>query len=172
MTNKGQFFSSEVLMAYFIFSLAIIMVFFLWNVAVKEINQSEEMYNLEEKAVSLGEKLVKTEGVPKNWTKKNVMSVGLAKEKQPRVLDKTKIIEFIQLMNESYEERSHLLGLGKYDFFFNLTDMQGGQIIIENLTCATGKKPSQEKSKLPVERTALWNDSIVKVKLIVWEELI
>lgn len=170
MKFKAQFFSSEVVVAYFIFSLAVIMIFFLWNTAIKEINQSEEIYNLEEQANNLGEKLVKTAGIPENWTKDDVMSVGLAREGQPRELEERKILEFLELMNESYLEKSHLLGLGKYDFFFNLTDINGTQLFLENLTCSAGRMPLEEKNKITTERTALWNDDIVKVKVIVWEK--
>lgn len=168
--KKGQFFSSEVLIGYFIFSLAIIMVFFLWNTAVKEINNSEEIYNLEEKAVGLGEKLVKTPGIPENWSKGDVMSIGLAKEGEARVLEERKIREFIELMNESYNEKAQLLGLGKFDFFFNLTDINGTQITLGEITCATGKTPWEEKAKITTERTALWNNTIVKVIVTVWEK--
>lgn len=165
--NKSQVFSSEVLVAYFIFSLTVILILFLWNVATTEIRNSERLYALEEKANDLGEKLIKTRGIPENWTKDDVLAIGLSTE-EARILDPRKVKEFVELMNESYEEKSHLLGLGKYEFFFNLTDIDGNQIKIENVSCFTGRIPEDEIEKLTVRRTGLLNGSIVRITLTVW----
>ena len=169
---KGQVFSSEVVMAYFIFSLTLVIVLFLWNISFRQIKNSEKFYLLEETAFNLGEKLVKTSGFPNNWTKENVISVGLTSSpNEPRVLDESKILEFVYMMNSSYyyeETRGSILGIGKYEFYFNLTDINGTTIKIQNVSCHTGKIPENTNEMITVTRTALLNGEIVRLILTVW----
>lgn len=169
--DLAQVFSSETLLAYMIFSLAIVIVFFLWTTTITEIKNSERFYAMEEAAIDLGEKLVKTPGTPTNWqneTEEKILSIGLTFANEPRILQKEKILSFIKIMNTSYEERANLLGIGKYNFYFNLTDINGTTIILENISCATGKKPYLPIEMITIKRTALLDEMIVRIILTVW----
>lgn len=167
----AQIFSSETLLAYMIFSLAIVIVFFLWTTTIIEIKNSERFYAMEEVALDLGEKLIKTVGIPINWhetEEEKILSIGLANKDEPRVLNKEKILNFLRIMNSSYEDRANLLGIGKYDFYFNLTNINGTTIILENMSCVTGKKPHLPIEMITIRRTALLNETIVRVILTIW----
>ncbi len=166
--NKAQVFSAEVLLGYTIFSLTIIIVLFLWTVTLQEIKNSENFYAMEETVLDMGEKLVKTPGQPLNWTEDDVLNIGLTETTEPRILRERKIFDFVMIMNSSYEDRSNLLGLGKYDFYFNMTDIDGKTIEIRNVSCYTGKKPDAPVEMITITRTALLNQTIVKIFLTVW----
>ncbi|HDI72858.1 MAG TPA: hypothetical protein ENF58_01855 [Candidatus Altiarchaeales archaeon] len=180
--KRAQVSSGELLMACFIFFLVLIMAITIWNNTTEKIKGSERFYDLEETAVDISEKLVRTGGIPSGWSKENVTVIGLANE--PRVLDQGKILEFLDMMNDSafnnppcndpgisnYECNKHILGIGKYEFYFTLEDINGTTIEIENISCYTGKEPQNETEKLTVTRTAILNNKIVRMVLTLWYE--
>ena len=61
-----------------------------------------------------------------------------------------------------------MLGIGRYDFYFNLTDTNGTTMTINGTPCATGKRPLNETSMLTVPRLGILEDEIAKVRLTVW----
>jgi len=173
--RKGQGFSTEFLLAYLIFSLVLILAFYLWNTTTADIIESKNRYEIEDKAVDLAEKLLRTRGIPANWSLADVESIGLADDS--RILNPEKILAFIILMNSSnsnYENNKWLLGIGKYDFYFNMTDINGTTMIINgtllnDTLCATGKLPVNETSMITVPRVGILEDEIVKIRITVWE---
>lgn len=175
--KRAQVSSGELLMAYFIFFLVLTMAITIWSNTTEKIKGSERFYDLEETAVDLAEKLVRTGGVPSTWDKENVTVIGLANE--PRVLDQGKVLEFLDMMNDSaynnpctgisnYECNKPILGMGKYEFYFTLKDINGTTMEIENISCITGRAPIDEIEKLTVVRTAILEGGIVRVILTVW----
>jgi hypothetical protein len=115
----------------------------MWTTTTLQINQSELVYTMDESATNAAEKLVRTGGLPRNWSKldvDNISAIGLVNES--RVIDSGKLARFLRMMSNStvpsaydnpcndgsvsppptnYECNKHFLGLGKYDFHFNLT---------------------------------------------------
>ncbi len=168
LKEKAQVFSAEILLGYFIFFLTLVIVFFMWTTTIQEIKNSEKFYAMEETVLDLGESLVKTPGHPINWTDETVSSIGLTETNEPRILNGRKVSDFVRIMNSSYEDRANLLGIGKYDFYFNLTDINGTTLEICNTSCATGKKPYLPVEMITITRTALMNQTIVKMFLTVW----
>ncbi len=169
--KTAQVFSGEFLIAYFIFAIALVLVFYMWDTTIAEIMQSEHLCDLEDTSVDVAEKLIKTRGIPENWSLNDVDSIGLAGES--RILDQEKVLKFLKMMNASnsnYENNKYLLGIGKYNFYFKITDIEGDTIKINNLTCETGKVPVNETQMLTITRTAILNDEIVRTILTVWEE--
>jgi hypothetical protein len=184
--KRAQSTSMEFLVGYFIFFLLLTLTVVLWSEKVSEIQYSENFYDREETAVDVAEKLVRTHGVPADWGSQNVTVIGLADE--PRVLSKNKIIEFLQIMNYSetaptspiylssgcanlsnYECNKEVLGVGKYDFYFNLTDINGTVMEINNMTCITGKSPVNETDAITITRTAILDNQRARMKLTLWE---
>ena len=167
--RKAQAFSSEFLLAYFIFLMVLSIAFYMWDSTILDITQSEKIYGIEETCNDISEKLLRTQGNPKNWTSSNVLSVGLADEN--RILNPDKILNFVSMMNESgYEDNAYLMGAGKYDFYFNLTNLAGNSIIINNKICVAGKIPTNDTEYImTVRRTAILNNEIVRVRVTLFD---
>ncbi len=168
--KRAQIFSAEFLLAYFIFSLALITAFYLWNSINSDILASERIYEIEEISVDTAEKLVNTAGLPYNWNSAGeILSIGLANES--RILDQGKILKFKEIMNSSnsnYEDNKYILGIGRYDFYLNITDINETGISIGNQSLSAGKIPINETYKITTIRTAILNNEIVRIKLTVW----
>lgn len=169
--KRAQVFSGEFLLAYFIFSLALVTTFYLWNNINSDILESERLYDMEEASVDITEKLVNTGGLPNDWNSAGqILSIGLANDS--RILDHGKILKFIEIMNAStsnYEDNKYLLGIGKYDFYLSITDINGSIIRIENRSLSTGKIPINDTYKITAVRTAIFNNTIIRMRLTVWK---
>lgn len=169
--KRAQVFSGEFLLAYFIFSIALITAIYLWNSISLDILESERLYDMEDVSVDMAEKLVNTHGLPYNWNSAGeILSIGLVNES--RVLDSGKILRFVEIMNVSnsnYEDNKYLLGIGRYDFYVNVIDINGSSIFIGNQSISAGKIPVNETYKITTIRTAIFNNTIVRVKLTLWK---
>jgi len=182
LRRRAQVFSSELIIAYFIFSIVLVSVFFLWDTTTKNILRSERLHEMDKLATDAVEKLIRTSGYPEDWTDKsldNISSIGLANES--RILDQEKILKFIDLMDGSrydnlcnditvsnYNCSRHLLGMKKYEFYFTMTDIDGNILNLEGQNCSTGNLPINEDYKIPIKRSAMLNDEIVKISFVVW----
>lgn len=178
MDEKGQVFSGELLLAYAIFTLALILVVYMWSSVVGDIFESEGMYDLENAAMDMSETLMKTPGVPETWNKSNVDAVGLVNTS--RSLGEEKVLYFIDLMDSNlydsncgggisnYECNKHLTGIGVYDFYLSMEYLNGSVVSINGRPCTTGKQPASETKKITVTRTGLLNTTIVKTRITVW----
>jgi hypothetical protein len=182
LRKRGQIISGEFILATVIFMLVLGMILLMWTMTTVQINQSELVYSMDEAATGAVEKLVRTEGLPTNWSglaADNISAVGLAGES--RVLDYAKTVRFLSLMNDSsssstpaaydnpcvtgtkYDCNRHLMGLGKYDFHLNLTYLNGSFID------ETGIPPSSDSGYIiSKKRNALLNGSVVTITLSVW----
>ena len=185
--RKAQASSSELLIAYFIFFLALTMAIVLWTDTTETIDSRERLIDFEDMAANIAEKLVRTPGDPSNWTSNNVSVIGLAYE--PRTLSPEKLQVFMDLMNDSkpsaecpgisnYECNKHLLGVGKNNFYLalketnwtdtNRTDTNWTILRIGNMNCTAGKYPVNDTEKITVKRTALLQGNITRLEFTLW----
>lgn len=175
--KRGQLSSGEIIVAYFIFFLALTASITLWVDATNKINNRERLAEFQDAASDIAEKLVRTKGVPLNWTKEDVAAIGLARE--ARILSPEKILYFVELMNDSttssgcgaiseYECNKHLMGLGKYDFYFQLEDLEGEIINIGGVNCIAGRVPVNEAEKITIIRSAILEENITRIKFTLW----
>lgn len=180
MKEKAQVFSGEFLMAYFIFMIVLTLTLFLWSHTTREIRKVDDFRVIEERAVDVGEQLLRTTGYPKNWTAQDVITIGLANES--RTLDGGKLQTFILMMDPSlynnscsgnisnYNCSKYLLGLGQYHFYFTMTDLNGTLVDVEGSQAITGVNPVNEANVLTITRTAIYDEIIVKIIITVWSE--
>jgi len=178
MKDRGQVFSGELLIAYVVFTLVLIIVVYLWGNTVKDILESEDTYELEKRAVDVSEKLIRTSGSPETWNRTNVYSVGLVNDS--RHLNEDKMLDFVYLMSpteyenscgggiSNYECNKHLTGVGVYNFYFIMEYLNDSTVSINGQSCTTGKQPENEKNKVTMTRTGLLNTTIVRTKTVVW----
>jgi len=165
--SVAQLFSGEFLLAVVVFMIAFSLTFILWSNSQVNVLSSEGIYEMEDIGNNVVEQLIRTKGIPENWTHENVKSIGLAN--QARILNPNKTIAFIYLMNSSnYEYNKYLLGIGSYNFYLNLTDVNGTTIRINNVTLSTGMYPSNETRKLSIVRTSILDNSTVRIAFIIW----
>jgi hypothetical protein len=177
--RKGQVSSGEIVLAYFIFFIALTIAISMWVSEIEHIRTNNRFFDFEDAASDIAEKLVRTQGIPTNWDEDNVATIGLADE--PRVLSRQKIKMFINLMNESkastdpdcagesnYNCSKSLLGVGKYDFYITIEDLNGTVIRVDNLTVIAGRYPVDETDKITIMRPSIVNNSIVQLKLTLW----
>ena len=185
--RKAQASSTELLIAYFIFFLALTMAVVLWTDTTETINNRERLTDFEELSSNIAEKIIRTPGDPSNWTSDKVSVIGLAYE--PRTLSPEKILAFIDLMNDSkpsgacpglsnYECNKHLLGVGKHNFYFalketnwtaaNWTDMNWTIMIMGNMNYTAGKYPVNDTEKITVKRTAILQGNITRMEFTLW----
>lgn len=178
--KRAQVSSGELLIAYFIFFFVLALTITRWSSTVEKIEDSERLSDLEDASTDIAEKLVRTKGVPPGWGRENVTVIGLADE--PRILNPEKILIFLDMMNDSafnnppcndseisdYECNKHLLGIVHYELYFTLNDINGSIMEIENRSCFTGREPSDDIEGIAATRTAILNNEIVRVTLILW----
>ncbi len=177
--RKGQATSWEFLLACLIFFFTLATAISLWKSTTDRISESERFNVFDDTAVNVAEKLVRTRGAPENWTRNNVYVVGLADE--PRMLNRSKVGEFLVLMNDSsfvntcndvsisnYKCNKNLLGVGRFDFYFNMTDINGTTIVLNNMTCKAGQTPPFDVDQITIPRTGILDGTIVRIKLTLW----
>jgi hypothetical protein len=169
--REGQLFSSDISVATVIFLASLAIVFFVWNSVVDDIQGAESLRDMQKAVSEVAEQIVRTPGVPSNWNIYNVEAVGLASQDR-LLLESDKVLGFLQLMNSSgpaYEDNKHKAGLTPYDFYFEMSHLEGGIVQIGNIEAVTGLAPSDAREVLTAVRSAIYNDEIVRVKLIMWQ---
>ena len=177
--RKGQVSSGEIVLAYFIFFIALTIAVTMWVNEVDHIRTKNKFSDFEDTASDIAEKLVRTRGIPGEWGENNVTTIGLADE--PRVLSPAKVKMFLDLMNDTkasanvkcsgisnYECNKELLGVGKYDFYFTLEDLNGTIISVDNIKVIAGRYPIDETNQLTNTRPSIFNNNIVQLKLTLW----
>lgn len=179
MKNKmrGQMFSGEFLLALVTFMAAFIVAMSMWSTTLRETMESENVRMMENSAVDAAENLIRTPGVPANWTVEEVASIGLAN--RSRVLLERKVADFVYYMSDTnsslcsggsnYECNQYRLGMGGYNFYFNMTYMNGSTVAAQNVSAYTGRRPVNETDVVTVTRSAIYNDEISRIYFMVWK---
>jgi len=148
---KGQIWSLDFAASLTVFLMVLLPLFFVWNY-VNFQNQHEATLNeMERRALSISDALIRTGGSPSDWDSANVKSIGLASS--DNVLDPAKVSEMFSM---NYNKTKAMLG-GEYDFYFSLTDLNGTSY------GSIGNKSAGEVI-VPVERYCIHNDRIVKME--------
>jgi len=137
-----------------------------------EIQHSKMINEMEGLSVEVSEQLLRTTGIPANWTESDVEVVGLADDR-PRVLNSTKISNFVDMMSYSdgdYDANRHLLGTRAYDFYFNMTYLNHTQVEIDGTQCFTGRSPADENVSdiVTATRTSILDDEIIRIRFTIW----
>ena len=175
--TRGQMFSGEFLLALVTFMAAFIIAMSMWSTTMRETMESENVKVMENTAVDAAENLIRTPGVPANWTVEEVLSVGLANSS--RVLSERKVADFVYYMSDSngslcsggsnYECNQYRLGMEGYNFYFNMTYMNGSTVQARNVSAYTGRLPLNETHVVTVTRSVIFNDEISRIYFTVWE---
>ncbi len=177
--DSGQVFSGEFLLGFMLFMAALVIMLNLWDVSTSDVLTLENRRAMAEYSVEAAEKLVRTPGIPADWGVWNVTSLGLANES--RVLMEHKLLSFKELMSDenttlcslpgstNYDCNAYVMGIGGYDFYFNLTYLNDSTVTYNNVSYYTGRPPVNESERITVVRAALFNNELARIYFTVWE---
>jgi len=177
MRGRGQSFSGEFLVGFVMFMGCLILLLAMWNNSTKDVLITERKMIMSEQGVNAIEKLVRTPGTPDNWGVGNVTSLGLVNNS--RILMPEKVKAFVRLMSDTdndlckpgipnYECNAYLLGMGGFQFRFNMTYMNGTVAIVNGTRAETGRWWDNYTDSLALTRTAILGDEIVRIRFIIW----
>lgn len=156
-TKKAQVWSLDFIVSLMIFMAALIPLFFAWNYVNMQ-NQQQIMFGeAENQALQVTDALVRTRGLPEGWDQTSVNVIGLASEEN--VLNATKVSYLLSMGGSDYE-RTRAIMTGGYDFFLNITDING------TVHGTIGTKP-EGSAIIPVERYCICNGRITKIEFAI-----
>lgn len=156
---KGQVWSLDLAVSMIIFIGALASVVFAWNFMSTGTIESQEMKSLQLKSLGISDSLMRTPGIPEDWNKSNVVVIGLVTD---GLLDRHKVE---QLISMDHNKTLQLLDLGGYDFYFEISDING---TVYNNTLPVISPDA--KIIVPSERYATYNGRAAKVKFVIWSE--
>jgi hypothetical protein len=155
--RKAQVWSLDFVVSMVIFLLALIPLFFVWD-HMNVQNQQDAYFNeAENAALSISDALLRTKGLPEGWSDANVEVVGLASEEG--ALNMTKVASLMSMGSSEYN-RTRAILTGGFDFFLNITDLNGTSY------GTIGSKP-EGRMVVPVERYCIANERIAKLELAI-----
>lgn len=154
---RGQVWSLDFVTSVIVFLIVFIPLFFIWSYLNVQNQQEMLIDDLETLTMSVSDSLVRTRGMPEGWDTSDVKQIGLAEEEN--VLNSTKVSHFLSMGTSEYN-RTRAILTGGYDFFFNLTDVNGTQL------GAIGSKPP-DRMTIPIERYCLHSGRIVKLEFAI-----
>ncbi len=152
--RKAQVWSLDFATSFVIFMLVLIPLFFIWSYVNTQNQQQLIFDDLENTALSVSDALVRTKGLPEDWNPSDVSVIGLASEEN--VLNATKVSYLLAMGSADYNMTRNIL-TGGYDFFFNLTDLNG-------TSYGTIGSKAENRMVVPLERYCLYNDRIAKLE--------
>lgn len=162
MGKKAQVWSLDFALSLLIFMSALFAVVFAWNYISANTMETQEMHELQLKALTLSDSLIRTKGIPLDWNESTAQVIGLAAEEN--VLNVTKVQYFVNMSSDDYDSLKGLLDIGFYDFYLEVVDLNG--TVYKNTTT-----PVDPDSPIiiPIERYAMYNGRIAKVKFVIWD---
>ena len=157
--RKAQLWSLDMAFSLLIFFSAMLAAVFAWNYISLDTAQSQQLREMQLKALSLSDSLIRTPGIPGDWNMTTVSVIGLASN--DNVLDEGKVNEFV---NMSHTLARTLLDIRPYDFYFEVRDING--TVYKNSTIPISAGSSVV---VPANRYALYAGRIVNVMFVLWE---
>lgn len=153
--KKGQVFGSDFVVSAVLFLIILFASVELWNTAAVKYSSSDSNELMQKKIVSITDALIKTEGIPNNWTNETVKLIGVS-EKTIQVLNREKLAEMKKI---SYSNLKSILGVSDYEVYLVFENSTGNTINIDGELLEYGQKQSNQKDLVPFRRLVLVNDS-------------
>ncbi len=143
--SRGQVFTLDMAIGAIVFLFIATLSTLAWDNLNAQIASAEQRKDLEFAVFSSSESLLKTPGNPVFWDASNVSamkSFGLATVSSDsgalagsHVLNASKAVFFLQLLEENYSDAKRVLGAGAFEFGFSIKN-KSKEII--NLSCNPG----------------------------------
>ena len=117
---KAQLFSSDMIVAVFLFLAVASAALFAWNSAADKSVQTTQRRDMEITGTRILDILVKSPGYPIDWENKNATTIGLAS--YDRTIDANKLNAFLDM---DYNRTREIFGI-PYNYFFKLGNYTKG----------------------------------------------
>ena len=130
---KSQAAVADLFIAFFLFIIILSATIYTWNLYITRIDEERENNEITMKAFQAAEALVKSQGIPENWSLSNVNLTGLAENE--RILSFKKVDLFVNLTEEQIK---NIFKIQLYNFSFVLKDIEGNKI--KEIGSITGEK--------------------------------
>jgi hypothetical protein len=133
LNKQGQISSIDLLIAILLFALIFFSLRGAWLDTIDSALKDSDAFEMQVLSSEAMDSLIKTPGFPTNWNSTNVELIGLAEKEN--VLNEKKVLAFEAI---SYETAKTKLGLGKYDFSFDINSINPsnnitiGQVVDSN----------------------------------------
>ncbi|MFH1445366.1 MAG: hypothetical protein ABIF08_02710 [Nanoarchaeota archaeon] len=161
---KAQVWSTDFIVSAVIFLSAFLLLMFSWSYVTIITQEQAATNDIESAVLEVTDILVRSPGLPKNWTVINVKSIGLAVKENE--LDDVKIENFLAL---DYGKSKDLLGIRNYDYYLEAYNLDNSTVKTQSGTdIIKGQYPADPAIVIPLERYALYNENIVKLKFVFW----
>ena len=157
--KKGQLWTLDMTLSLLIFFSALLSALFAWNYMSAETVENREFKELQLKAFEITDSLIRTPGIPSDWNDSTVQVIGLAYS--DNIIEGNKVNEFVGM---NHDKARSMLSINPYDFYFEVKDING--TVYENTTVPLSGSAS---TIVPIERYAVYNNRIVKVKMFFWQ---
>jgi len=168
---KGQFWSIDAMFAIFIFSIALIIVAFIWSTVNNQIAStfSSSAVSMRLEAQILAASLL-SEGSPSNWyslvnttnssTWKGIF-IGIENNNHVGSISNSKLATFISMSNYNYQATKQALGIG-YEYYI--------KIIGKDLDINIGHNPKTYNalSIYTTNETAIYDGENVNIEIYIW----
>lgn len=159
-SKKSEIAVTDLFIALFMATILIIFIVYSWNKYVMVLSDNIDYNEMQIIAFQITDLLVKSKGEPENWEEdpENVYVIGLAGS--DRNLSTEKVDAFIN--NITYDNASLILGMGFYDFYFQLKHINGtrlkefGQGSIPNRSVVNVPRLVYYKNEKAILEFALW----------------
>lgn len=148
-----------------IFAFVVSIVVFAWNYSTQNSMDQVNFNILQNDVMMISDSLIRVSGLPEDWNDTNVQVIGLADEEN--VLNSTKVLRFIGL---DYGFTKSILGIGNYDFYFDIRYPNNTIMEISGTTLTKGIHPVGQDSRIvvPVERYVILDGNVGKMEFFLW----
>jgi hypothetical protein len=155
MLLKAQL-SYDFIIAAFVFFLVVSVLLLQWAGVTSQIDETRYLDDLIEKAYLTSDVWFRS-GVPNNWNKTNVISLGF---KDNYEFNQTKMNSLTEI---GYNASKQLLGLGDVEYYFLVYDETNTTLF------NFGSMPSNSRDVIKVKRAGILNSSFVFLDAVVWK---
>jgi len=152
---KGQLFSTDLFMSFFIFIIVFGVLMVFWSNALENQARDERLKDLELEVMRVSDLLVRTTGYPENWENldsDNIRNIGLVSS--DRHIDNAKLNAFLLL---SYSESKIKLSVQRFDYYFRLVNA--------NIT----KGVTGGNDKIIIRRPVVFNGTVDVIEFELWK---
>jgi hypothetical protein len=164
---RGQIWSVDFFSAVIALSIIMLLFILVWNSLTQQISLSVQDTRMGVSAYFASESLLATPGEPESWEvlpaiDGNVSAIGLVNGRNE--LSRLKLEKLIQENASSYKTVKRRLGLERYDFAMQVTDLGGNKVYYEY-----GKSSNHSlNNSLEFDRLGILDNEPVIVHMEVW----
>lgn len=163
---RGQAITFDFVISLSFFVVGIVLVWGAFSLVNERLEIGRDASDMGRAAYFASETLVGSSGSPPNWhTQGFGMGIQIGLAAAPGELHGAKVRNLSQLMESNYSQLKTLLGIGKYDFYINVSPVGGG----ESYYMGQEFDESYGTVEHRQERLALLRGNLTKVIVGVWK---